>query len=155
MPSDCGRLEHMFDVEELDRIEALPASGTTHAALDTVDLATAPAEIALAVLAAYERCLAAAQARQFAALARLDQLRDVTRDDFTREEVAAVLRIATGTAADRLAVSRITCDRLPTTQKLFAAGELTAMHVRILADAVEHLDPSTTALVEEYALRRP
>ncbi|MQA81221.1 MAG: hypothetical protein GEV10_22510, partial [Streptosporangiales bacterium] len=83
----------MFDVEELDQVEALPASGTTHAAFDTVDLSTAPAEIALAVLAGYEKCIAAAQARQFAALARLDQLRDVTKDDFTREEVAAVLRI--------------------------------------------------------------
>ncbi|MQA81090.1 MAG: DUF222 domain-containing protein [Streptosporangiales bacterium] len=146
----------MFDdVVELDRIEALPASGSSHAVLDAIDLSTAAAEVSLAVLAAYERCLAAAQARQFAALARLDQLREVSKDDFTREEVAAVLRIAPDTAGSRLGVSRITMDRLPATAKLFAAGELTAMHVRVLADAVEHLDPDTTALVEEYALRRP
>lgn len=143
--------------EYVERVSApLPpaAGGRLHARLDGIDINGCDQAALIDVLAAYERCIAQATARQQQVLARLDRLRGITKDDWTREEVAAALGVAPITARNRLSVSRIVYLRLRDTWRLLRDGRVTGMHARALAQAVEDLTLEQTEAVQEYVLRR-
>ena len=75
-------------------------------------------------------------------------------DDWGREEVAAALRLSCATAQRRIDVARSLTARLAATGRALAAGTISYWHAASLAEAVEKLDPATTALVEARVLAK-
>lgn len=123
-----SRIERMI---ESDRAaHAAGPGGVLHACLDGVDLAAVDGQARLDVLVDYERCAAQLAARQYEALALLDPGDRGSGDDWAREDVAAALGIAPGTARNRLAVARTLYRRLTATWRLLRDGRLGAPHAR-------------------------
>lgn len=133
------------------------AGGVLHARLDGIDLRAADTDARLAVLVDYERCAGQLAAREYEVLALLDPGGRGSGDDWVREDVAAALGIAPGTARMRLAVARTLYHRLAATWRLLHDGALGVVHARVLAVAVEdyRLTDEQAAVVEEWVLRKP
>ena len=72
--------------------------------------------------------------------------------NLAREEVGCALRLAPGTAADRLAIAGVLCDRLPATLHALESGEISYWHARALADTALRVDPVTAARLEQAVL---
>ena len=110
------------------------------------------------LLVAVERQLAWLAALQQRVLASLEadplRLGCDPDDDWTREQVAAALRLAAGTADRRLTTARQLADRLPGTAAALATGEITYLHAVKLVEAVNDLDDATAAAVEARVLPR-
>jgi hypothetical protein len=80
--------------------------------------------------------------------------RDPDGERYLREEVACALKLAPATAQQRLDTAvQLSC-RLRDTRELIDAGELSYLHGRILATAVEHLPDEVTAKIQSRVLRR-
>ena len=72
--------------------------------------------------------------------------------NLAREEVGCALRLAPGTAADRLAIAGTLCDRLPATLHALEAGVISYWHARALAEAAVRVDPVSAARLEQAVL---
>ena len=78
------------------------------------------------------------QAQEVELLAALDA-GDRSRDGFTRDAVAAALRVPPASMKSRMSDARDLAERLPDTLALLRAGEITQRHALDLADAVSSL----------------
>ncbi len=129
------------------------------AALAGLDLDTLPTDGQLDVLVAIERQVSWLHGMQQRVLAGIDDRIQATRPsarapvaNLAREEVGCALRLAPGTAADRLAVAGTLCDRLPATLHALEAGEITYWHARALAEVAIRVDPVAAARLEQAVL---
>jgi hypothetical protein len=91
------------------------------------------------------------EARQLELLAVIDAA-DSSPDRWATEEIAAVLRIAPSTATVRVALARLLAGPLLTTRKALFAGQITARHASVLAEAVRPLDDATATAVQDRVL---
>lgn len=107
----------------------------------------------LDLLEASERQLAAIQARQQVLLAEVER-RDPDGERFLADEAALALRSAPVTTKLRIGVARQLMGPLAATFALCEAGELSGLHARILAEAVEDLDQAVVAKVQAAVLPR-
>ncbi|MGH3099340.1 MAG: DUF222 domain-containing protein [Streptosporangiales bacterium] len=130
----------------------LAPGAAMQAALDAVDPAQVSAESRLAMLELYERCDAALAARKQWVLAAIDY--QPCADDWTREEVAAALRLSCPTAHSRLTVARALTGRFRETLDLLAAGQITYLHARVLVDETDPLDYDHARRVQDRVLAR-
>ncbi len=123
-----------------------------------LDPAVVGADERVDLLVALERQAAWLHAMQQRVLASLEadplRLGCDPDDDWTREQVGAALRLAPSTADRRLTVARQLRDRLPSTARALAAGEISYLHAARLAEAVRDLDADVAAQVEARVLRR-
>ena len=123
-----------------------------------LDPAAVGADERVDLLVAVERQLAWLSALQQRVLASLEadplRLGCDPDDDWTREQVAAALRLAAGTADRRLATARQLADRLPDTAAALAAGQITYLHAVRLVEAVKDLDDAAAAALQARVLPR-
>lgn len=75
-------------------------------------------------------------------------------DDWSREEVACLLRISPTSAQGRIAVARRLCGALRDTKAAMAAGRVTLWQAQYLANAVSDLDDATATKVQDRVLPR-
>ena len=129
------------------------------AALADLELDRLSADGQLDALVAIERQIGWLQGMQQRVLAGIDARIQATTPraraevaNLAREEVGCALRLAAQTAADRLAIAGVLCDRLPATLYALEAGEITYWHARALAEAAIRVDPVTAARVEQAVL---
>ena len=120
-------------------------SGSTHGAVSDAGL--------LDVLEVSERQLAAIQARQQVLLAEVAR-RDPDGERFLADEAALALRSAPVTTRLRIGVARTLVGPLANTLARCEAGELSGLHARILAEAVEDLEPAVAVKVQAAVLPR-
>lgn len=108
----------------------------------------------LDLLAAIEQTRAALDAQQQFTLALLAREGDVEARErqWVREEDAAVLRVAPGTAAAKLCDATTLVHRLPRTLDRLVDGSITMLHARTLIEACRALDEPTVAAVEARVL---
>jgi hypothetical protein len=114
---------------------------------------------ALAEVEAAERDIAAAQARQLRALARIVELSPDPRgvapfDEFTTCHVAPALRWTETTASNQLFLAAQLVRRLPGTLAALERGELDLRRARALADVTEPLTAEQCLVVEQRVLPR-
>jgi len=138
-------------------VTAAPGA-TVIAPLSVVDPEQLDGTARIDLLVALERQIAWLSAAQQRVLAALDgralDWSGTESIDYTEEQVGAALRLSPGHAAVRLAVGRILIDRLPATLAMLDRGEITYLHARSLAEAVEPFDAKTTRKIEERVLAR-
>ena len=108
------------------------------------------------VLVALEREIAGVQARQLRLLAVMaaDPVVPVGAGEdrqWVREDVACALRLSFGHAASRLRQAAV-LGRVPQVVAMLAAGDITAHHARVLAEAIDGLDGATAAAVTDRVL---
>ncbi len=106
----------------------------------------------LDALVAVERHIAMLQAREAELLAALDG--EAATDEFTRDWVAAALRIPPVSMRTTMAVASDLTHRLPATLALLRTGDITQRHASDLAEATRSLTPESTAIVEATVLER-
>jgi len=104
-------------------------------------------------LIASEKLLATVAAKQQEFLAELAH-RDPHGDRYLRDEAACALKVAPGTAVQKLDEALELTGRLFDTNELVAAGHLSPMNARILARAVPGLTDDVTAKVQNRVLPR-
>ncbi len=104
-------------------------------------------------LVAVERHIAMLQARSSELLAALD-VGDTSKDGFTRDHVAAALRIPPVSMRNRMAAASDLTYRLPATLAALRAGDITLRHATDLAEATRSLTPDSIAAVEAKVLER-
>lgn len=109
---------------------------------------------ALDALEDLQRDKAAAEARELRLLARIDELDEAEHPGlrWNRESVSTILRCAPVTARGRLGQARQLVDTLPLTVAALAAGRITPMHARVLAETTAVLDAATTDRLEARVL---
>ena len=126
--------------------------------ISMLDPAAVGADERIDLLVALERQLAWLSALQQRVLASLEadplRLGCDPDDDWTREQVAAALRLAAGTADRRLATARQLADRLPDTAAALAAGQITYLHAVRLVEAATDLDDAAAAALQARVLPR-
>jgi Domain of unknown function (DUF222)/HNH endonuclease len=93
------------------------------------------------------------EARQLELLAVIDAA-DPSPDRWATEEIAAVLRIAPSTATVRVALARRLAGPLLATRQALLAGQITARHAAVLAEAVRPLDDATGTAVQDRVLSK-
>ena len=110
------------------------------------------------LLVGIERQLAWLAGLQQRVLASMHAHRGQTIDpmgrDWTQEDVACALRLSGPTAQARLDVAVALTSRLAGTLAMLDAGEISYLHARCLADAVEHIDDEAARRVEARVGRR-
>ncbi len=106
----------------------------------------------LDALVAVQRHIGMLQAREAELLAALDG--EAATDEFTRDWVAAAVRIPPVSMRNRMATAADLTHRLPATLELLRSGGITARHATDLADATRSLTPESTAVVEATVLER-
>lgn len=79
---------------------------------------------------------------------------DTRAEQWVREEVSTVLRIAPQTAAGRLDVATTLATQLPATLAAMREGRVTMAHARALVESIEQLDDTATARVQRRVLAR-
>ncbi|HKE52538.1 MAG TPA: DUF222 domain-containing protein, partial [Actinomycetes bacterium] len=137
-----------------------------------IELATAPPGLELAAaladtdparldgsglvdaLAGYERLASWAAAGQARILAALGTTLVHDDEDWTREEVAAALRLSGHTAQRRIDTARDLGTRLPGTLQALAAGDLSYLQAVVIAEATRDLTDAAAAQVEQRVLAR-
>ena len=92
-------------------------------------------------LVAVERHIGLLQARSAELLAALDAS-DRSKDGFTRDHVAAALRVPPGSMRNRMADASDLVGRLPATLALLRAGDISQRHATDLAEATRSFDPA-------------
>ena len=102
-------------------------------------------------LIAVERHIALLQARSSELLSALET-GDSTEDHFTRDAVAAALRLPPASMKDRMTSAQDLCERLPATLELLRAGEISQYHTVVLVDAIRGLPGDQAAAVETAVL---
>ena len=119
--------------------------------LDELSPATLSVDGQIDAVVALERHIAMLQARSTQLLAALDA-GDSSRDGFTRDAVAAALRVPPASMKSRMVDARDLTERLPDTLALLRAGEITQRHAFDLADATRSLSAELAAVVEAAVL---
>ena len=115
--------------------------------LDVLSPAMLEVDGQIDALVAVERHIGLLQARAAELLAALDA-GDRSKDGFTRDHVAAALRVPPGSMRNRMAIASDLVGRLPATLDLLRSGEISQRHATELADATRSLTPESTAVVE-------
>jgi hypothetical protein len=110
-----------------------------------------PAE-RLLVLKAWERAHSWVSARLAVATVAAAGPEPTTRDDWANEEVAAVLRLPTRSAHNKVHTARTLCEDLPATLALLAEGEVTWRHALAAVEECAPLDRAQAAAVEAVVL---
>lgn len=121
------------------------------ASADLVELD--PGELVEA-LVGFERLAGWVAACQARLLAALGERLVFGPDDWTREEVAAALRLSGCTAQRRIDVARELCARLGATWAALAAGEISYLQAMVIAEATRDLTDASAASVEARVLVR-
>ena len=121
--------------------------------LDALTPAALSVDGRIDALVAVERHIAMLQARSAELLFALD-LGDTTVDQFTRDAVAAALRVPPASMKTRMTVASDLAQRLPATLELLRAGEISQRHAFDLADATRALPVESVAVVEARVLER-
>ncbi len=104
-------------------------------------------------LLAVERHIGWLQARSTELLAALDA-GDRSKDGFTRDHVAAALRVPPASMRTRMSNASDLVERLPATLALLRCGGISQRHAIDLAEATRSLTPASTAEVEARVLPR-
>src|SRR6195952_3423991 len=104
-------------------------------------------------LVAVERHIGLLQARSVELLAALDAA-DTSKDWFTRDNVAAALRVPPGSMRTKTTAASDLTGRLPATLAMLRSGEISLRHATDLADATRPLTPETATAVETRVLER-
>jgi Domain of unknown function (DUF222) len=104
-------------------------------------------------LVAVERHIGLLQARSAELLAALNAS-DTSTDGFTRDNVAAALRVPPGSMRTTMTVASDLTGRLPATLGLLRTGEISLRHATDLADATRSLTPESATAVETKVLER-
>src|ERR1700709_39231 len=104
-------------------------------------------------LVAVERHIGLLQARSAELLPALDAA-DTSKDGFTRDNVAAALRMPPGSMRTKMAVASDLTRRLPATLDLLRGGQISLRHATDLADATRSLTPESATVVETAVLER-
>ncbi len=120
--------------------------------LDVLSPAMLEVDGQLDALVAVQRHIGMLQAREAELLAALDG--EAAKDEFTRDWVAAALRVPPVSMRTKMAVASDLTHRLPATLELLHSGGITARHASDLAEATRPLTPESTALVEGTVLER-
>ena len=121
--------------------------------LDALTPAALSVDGRIDALVAVERHIAMLQARSAELLFALD-LGDTTVDQFTRDAVAAALRVPPASMKTRMTVASDLALRLPATLQLLRAGQISQRHAFDLADATRSLPADSVAVVEARVLER-
>ncbi|MDT4928951.1 MAG: hypothetical protein QOF92_1818, partial [Pseudonocardiales bacterium] len=82
----------------------------------------------------------------------IPSLGEAIEREWVREEIACVLRLAPCTAGSRLHDAFELVERLPATLAALECGDITLLHARSLVEAIDGLDDTTTAKVEQRVL---
>jgi hypothetical protein len=142
-------------------LAAMVPGAQATACLDALDPATLSHTGRIDALIAMKRQQAwlAAREQQLLAVMVADvQTRDSLHDPSGRcwlaEEVAAALKLAPNTAERRLMLAEDLARRLPATLGLLEAGEITAVHARVLTEETSALDDRQVAAVQARVLPR-
>ena len=121
--------------------------------LDALEPAALSVDGRIDALVAVERHIAMLQARSAELLSALD-LGDTTTDQFTRDAVAAALRVPPASMKTRMTIASDLAQRLPATLALLRAGEISQRHAFDLAEATRALPAESVAVVEARVLER-
>src|SRR6195952_6057580 len=121
--------------------------------LDVLSPAMLEVDGRIDAVVAVERHIGMLQARALELLAALDT-GDTTRDGFTRDHVAAALRVPPGSMRARMTAATDLTHRLPATLELLRSGAISQRHAIDLADATRSLTPESRAAVEARVLER-
>jgi hypothetical protein len=120
--------------------------------LGSLDPATLDARERLLVLKAWERQHAWVSAQLATATAAAAGPEPTTRDDWAQADVAAVLRLSTRSAHNKVHLARTLTQELPTTTELLAAGEITWRHAAAAVEECAGLPREAVAAVEKRVL---
>ena len=85
---------------------------------------------------------------------RVGRCRTRRKDGFTRDMVAAAVRVPPGRMRGQMAIASDLVGRLPATLDLLRSGQISQRHATELADATRSLTPETAAVVEARVLER-
>ena len=100
---------------------------------------------------AIERHIAMSHARSVEMLAAIEA-GDVSGGEFTRDAVAAALRLPPSRMRNQMTIARELADRLPATMALLTAGRITRVHALAPAKSTLTLTTEQITAVEEQAL---
>ena len=133
------------------------AAGTPQAvlvpALDALTPSMLSVDGRIDALVAVERHIALLQARSVELLAALDAA-DRTGDGFTRDHVAAAVRVPPASMRTRMTIATELTGRLPATLGMLRAGLISLRHAHDLAEGTRTLTPESAAAVEARVLGR-
>src|ERR1700709_568121 len=104
-------------------------------------------------LVAVERHIGLLQARSVELLAALDAA-DTSKDGFTRDNVAAAVRVPPGSMRTKMTAASDLTGRLPATLALLRGGEISLRHATDLADATRSLTPASAPHAENRRVER-
>ena len=104
-------------------------------------------------LVAVERHIGLLQARSTELLAALDA-GDTSTDGFTRDWVAAALRVPPGSMRTKMTAASDLTGRLPATLAMLRGGQISLRHATEVADATRSLTPESATVVETTVLER-
>ncbi len=130
----------------------LPPGPQALAWLSSLDAESLDSRERLLVLKAWERAHSWVSAQLAAATAAAAGPEPTTRDDWANEEVAAVLRLPTRSAHNKVHTARALTEELPAVTRLLAAGEITWRHAAAAVEECAGLPPEAVALVERRVL---
>ena len=145
-------------VTVLERVLAAAPGTLALAALELFSPQRLDAECRVLLLRAWERQAAWVAARQLPVVAAVGDASygpglDPDKD-WAREEIAAALRLSSGTAQRRLDVARDLLGRLPLTAAALEAGQIGYYHAAAVVELTEQLTDEQAGQVEERVVRR-
>ncbi len=109
---------------------------------------------AVEVLRAWEAHRSWLEAHVQHALVAVAGVQGSAEDDWSREEVAAALRLSGSTAQSRVDLARVLCTTGAPTLAALGAGRATFPQARVIAEAIEPLDAGAAAAVQARVLPR-
>ncbi len=142
----------VYPNETAARLSQLTPSPALVEVLDVLSPDMLEVDGQLDALVAVQRHIGMLQAREAELLAALDG--EAATDEFTRDWVAAALRVPPVSMRTTMAVASDLTHRLPSTLALLRSGGITARHATDLADATRSLTPDSVAVVEATVLER-
>src|ERR1700710_1253731 len=131
----------------------LPPAASLVQVLDVLSPAMLEVDGQIDAVVAVERHIGLLQARSVELLAALDAS-DTSKDGFTRDNVAAALRMPPGSMRTKMAAASDLTGRLPATLAMLRGGEISLRHATDLADATRSLTPESATVVETSVLER-
>ncbi len=120
--------------------------------LDVLSPAMLEVDGQIDALVAIERHIAMLQARSAELLAALDG--EAATDEFTRDWVAAAVRVPPVSMRTKMATASDLTTRLPATLAALRTGDISLRHATDLVEATRSLTPESTAVVEATVLAR-